>query len=140
MAMWMDRTCGDLEDIIEKLNDRVPFQGPCELKNIKNRRLDRFRRAQNVIHDIFNNGLGNLGRQAQMFGIPRWQLPYPGQKGTDWDRVEDTLAPIFREIVMDAVLEQFGQDGYLKVCHNRSNEVISKATGKWQWEEYDNIC
>lgn len=140
MAMWMDRTCGDLEDIIEKLNDRVPFQGPCELKNTKNRRLDRFRRAQNVIHDIFNNGLGNLGRQAQMFGIPRWQLPYPGQKGTDWDRVEDTLAPIFREIVMDAVLEQFGQDGYLKVCHNRSNEVISKATGKWQWEEYDNIC
>ena len=136
----MDRTCGDLEDIIEKLNDRVPFQGPCELKNTKNRRLDRFRRAQNVIHDIFNNGLGNLGRQAQMFGIPRWQLPYPGQKGTDWDRVEDTLAPIFREIVMDAVLEQFGQDGYLKVCHNRSNEVISKATGKWQWEEYDNIC
>ena len=140
MTMWMDRTCGDLEDIIEKLNDRVPFQGPCELKNTKNRRLDRFRRAQNVIHDIFNNGLGNLGRQAQMFGIPRWQLPYPGQKGTDWDRVEDTLAPIFREIVMDAVLEQFGQDGYLKVCHNRSNEVISKATGKWQWEEYDNIC
>ena len=140
MAMWMDRTCGDLEDIIEKLNDRVPFQGPCELKNTKNRRLDRFRRAQNVIHDIFNNGLGNLGRQAQMFGIPRWQLPYPGQKGTDWDRVEDTRAPIFREIVMDAVLEQFGQDGYLKVCHNRSNEVISKATGKWQWEEYDNIC
>lgn len=140
MAMWMDRTCGDLEDIIEKLNDRVPFQGPCELKNTKNRRLDRFRRAQNVIHDIFNNGLGNLGRQAQMFGIPRWQLPYPGQKGTDWDRVEDTLAPIFREIVMDAVLEQFGQDGYLKVCHNRSNEVINKATGKWQWEEYDNIC
>ncbi len=140
MAMWMHRTCGDLEDIIEKLNDRVPFQGPCELKNTKNRRLDRFRRAQNVIHDIFNNGLGNLGRQAQMFGIPRWQLPYPGQKGTDWDRVEDTLAPIFREIVMDAVLEQFGQDGYLKVCHNRSNEVISKATGKWQWEEYDNIC
>ena len=140
MAMWMDRTCGDLEDIIEKLNDRVPFQGPCELKNTKKRRLDRFRRAQNVIHDIFNNGLGNLGRQAQMFGIPRWQLPYPGQKGTDWDRVEDTLAPIFREIVMDAVLEQFGQDGYLKVCHNRSNEVISKATGKWQWEEYDNIC
>ena len=110
------------------------------MKNTKNRRLDRFRRAQNVIHDIFNNGLGNLGRQAQMFGIPRWQLPYPGQKGTDWDRVEDTLAPIFREIVMDAVLEQFGQDGYLKVCHNRSNEVISKATGKWQWEEYDNIC
>ena len=140
MAMWMDRTCGDLEDIIEKLNDRVPFQGPCELKNTKNRRLDRFRRAQNVIHDIFNNGQGNLGRQAQMFGIPRWQLPYPGQKNTDWDGVEDTLAPIFREIVLDAVLEQFGQDGYLKVCHNRSNEVISKATGKWQWEEYDNIC
>ena len=127
MAMWMDRTCGDLEDIIEKLNDRVPFQGPCELKNTKNRRLDRFRRAQNVIHDIFNNGLGNLGRQAQMFGIPRWQLPYPGQKGTDWDRVEDTLAPIFREIVMDAVLEQFGKDVWLLTMHNHSSTIISNA-------------
>ena len=125
--MWMERTCGDLEEIIEKLNDRVPFQGPCKLKNTKNRRLDRFRRAQNVIHDIFNNGLGNLGRQSQMFGIPRWQLPYPGQKNTNWDAVEDMLAPIFREIVMDAVLEQFGRDGYLKVCHNRSSEIISKA-------------
>ena len=125
--MWMERTCGDLEEIIEKLDDRIPLNGPCEFKNTKNRRLDRFRRAQNVIHDIFNNGLFNLGRQSQMFGIPRWQLPYPGQKNTNWDAVEDMLAPIFREIVMDAVLEQFGRDGYLKVCHNRSSEIISKT-------------
>ena len=132
--MWMERTCGDLEDIIEKLNDRVPLNGSCELKYTKNKRLDRFRRAQNVIHDIFNNGLGNLGREAKMFGIPRYEFPYPGQKNTDWDGVENRLAPIFREIVMDAVLEQFGRDGYLKVSHNRSSEIISKAINEGRIE------
>lgn len=125
--MWMERTCGDLEDIIEKLNDRVPLNGPCELKYTKNKRLDRFRRAQNVIHDIFNNGLGNLGREAKMFGIPRYEFPYPGQKNTDWDGVENKLAPLFREIVMDAVLEQFGKDVWLLTMHNRSSTIISNA-------------
>ena len=80
-----------------------------------------------VVYDIFNNGLGNRGREAKMFGIPRYELPYPSQANTNWDRVENRLAPIFREIVMDAVLEQFGRDGYLKVSHNRSSEIISEA-------------
>lgn len=123
----MERTCGDLEDIIEKLNDRVPLNGPCELKYTKNKRLDRFRRAQNVIHDIFNNGLGNLGREAKMFGIPRYEFPYPGQKNTDWDGVENKLAPLFREIVMDAVLEQYGKDVWLLIMHNNSSTIISNA-------------
>ena len=127
MAIWMQRTCGDLEDIMMELNERVPFHGPCELKYTKNKRLDRFRRAQNVIHDIFNNGLGNLGRSAKMFGIPRYELPYPGQKGTDWNQIEDRLAPIFREIVMDAVLEQFGKDIWLLIMHNHSSTIISNA-------------
>ena len=127
MAIWMQRTCGDLENIIEELNDRVPLNGPCELKYTKNKRLDRFRRAQNVIHDIFNNGLGNLGREAKMFGIPRYELPYPGQKNTDWNGIEDKLAPLFREIVMDAVLEQFGKDVWLLIMHNNSSTIISNA-------------
>ena len=127
MAIWMQRTCGDLEDIMMELNDRVPFHGPCELKYTKNKRLDRFRRAQNVIHDIFNNGLANLGREAKMFGIPRYEFPYPGQKNTDWNGIEDKLAPLFREIVMDAVLEQFGKDVWLLIMHNKSSTIISKA-------------
>ena len=127
MAIWMQRTCGDLEDIMMELNERVPFNGPCELKYTKNKRLDRFRRAQNVIHDIFNNGLSNRGREAKMFGIPRYELPYPGQKNTDWNGIEDKLAPLFREIVMDAVLEQFGKDVWLLIMHNHSSTIISNA-------------
>ena len=127
MAIWMQRTCGDLENIIEELNDRVPLNGPCKLKYTKNKRLDRFRRAQNVIHDIFNNGLSNRGREAKMFGIPRYELPYPGQKNTDWDGVENKLAPLFRGIVMDAVLEQFGKDVWLLIMHNNSSTNISNA-------------
>lgn len=126
MGIWLDRTCGDLEVVVEKLNENVPMQGACEKKYTKNKRLDRFRRAQNVIHDIFNNGLMNRGRELKMFGITTMELGIANH-GTDWDRIENMLAPIFREIVMDAVLEQFGRQGYLDVCHNRSSAIIAKA-------------
>jgi hypothetical protein len=129
MGIWLDRTCGDLEVVIEKLNENVPMQGACEKKFTKNKRLDRFRRAQNVIHDIFNNGLMNRGRELKMFGITTMELGIANH-GTDWDRIENMLAPIFREIVMDAVLEQFGRQGYLDVCHNRSSSIVSKAVSE----------
>ena len=57
--MWMEKTCSDLEIIIDKLQELVPMSGPCEKRYTKNKALDRFRRANNVIHDIFNNGLRN---------------------------------------------------------------------------------
>lgn len=127
--MWMENTCSDLETVIDKLNEMIPLSGPCEKKYTKNKKLDRFRRAQNVIHDIFNNGLINRGRELKMFGITTMELGI-ADHGTDWDRIENMLAPIFREIVMDAVLEQFGRQGYLDVCHNRSSSIISKAVSE----------
>ena len=55
--MWMENTCKDLEPWIDSLNERVPMQGKCKGFSGKNKSLDRFRRAQNVVHDIFNNGV-----------------------------------------------------------------------------------
>ena len=126
MGIWLDKTCGDLETAVDALNVRIPMTGPCEKKFTKNKKLDRFRRAQNVIHDIFNNGLMNRGRELKMFGITTMELGI-ADYGTDWDRIEKMLAPTFREFVMDAVLEQFGRQGYLDVCHNRSSNLINKA-------------
>jgi hypothetical protein len=31
---------------------------------------------------------------------------------------------------MDAVLEQFGRQAFLDVCHNRSSQIISKAVAE----------
>jgi len=126
--MWMEKTCSDLENIIDQLQERVPFKGRCEKYQTKNKHLDRFRRAQNVIHDIFNNGLCNRGRELKVLKLTKEDLGLSyNMDRNDWDRTEKIIEPKFREIVMDAVLEQFGKDVYLKVCHNRSSAIINEA-------------
>lgn len=129
--MWMEKTCGDLEIVIDKLQELVPLKGECEKRYTKNKALDRFRRANNVIHDIFNNGLMNRGRELKVLNITKSALGlayYMNRE--DWDNVEKRIAPIYREIVMAAVLEQFGRQAYLDVCHNRSSQIISKAVAE----------
>ena len=127
--MWMKKTCGDLETVIDKLNELVPMTGACDKRYTKNKRLDRFRRAQNVIHDIFNNGLMNRGKELKCISskLRVRDLPIHAYNDDKWDIIEKRLAPYFREIVMDAVLEQFGRKGYLDVCHNRSSQIILKV-------------
>ena len=127
--MWLEKTCGDLENIIDQLNERVPFSGPCEKKYTKNKKLDRFRRAQNVVHDIFNNGLINRGRELRVLdkNLRTRDLPIHASNEDKWDIVENRITHQFREIVMDAVLEQFGKDVWLQVMHNRSSDIINKA-------------
>ena len=134
--MWMERTCSDLENVIDHLFELVPAQGRCEFPNSKNRRLDRFRRSLNLVHDLFNNGLGNRRHQwnstFKKTGIPihthqqadRYHIR---QDAKYWENIENYVTPEFREIVMDAVLEQFGKDVWLKVMHNHSSAIISEA-------------
>ena len=136
--MWMERTCGDLESVIDALHERVPFEGRCEFPNSKNKKLDRFRRALNVVYDLFNNGLGNRRDQWKYtmgtdipihthYEAHRYNVRQDAQY---WDNIEDRVAPVFREIVMDAVLEQFGRQAYLDVCHNRSSKMINDAINR----------
>jgi len=130
--MWMERTLGDLEEVIELLHERVPMTGPCEKRYTKNKRLDRFRRASNVVYDIFNNGLMNRGKEIRVLDskLRVRDLPIHASNADKWDIIEDRISNYYREIVMDAVLEQFGRQGYLDVCHNRSSHIISKAVAE----------
>lgn len=129
--MWMEKTCSDLEIIIDKLQELVPMKGPCEKRYTKNKSLDRFRRANNVIHDIFNNGLMNRGKELRVLNITKNALGLSyNMDSKDWDNVEKRIEPVYREIVMDAVLEQFGRQAFLDVCHNRSSQIISKAVAE----------
>ena len=127
--MWMERTLGDLEEVIDLLNERVPMSGPCEKRYTKNKCLDRFRRAQNVVHDIFNNGLINRGREIRVLdsSLRVRDLPLHASNADKWDIIEDRITQYFRRIVEAAVLEQFGREGFLKMAHNRSSEIINKA-------------
>ena len=128
--MWMEKTCSDLEIIIDKLQELVPMKGPCEKRYTKNKALDRFRRANNVIHDIFNNGLMNRGRELKVLNLRVRDLPIWANNSDKWDIIERRIEPVYRDIVMDAVLEQFGRQSFLDVCHNRSSQIISKAVAE----------
>lgn len=128
--MWMEKTCSDLEIVIDKLQELVPMSGPCEKRYTKNKALDRFRRANNVIHDIFNNGLMNRGRELKVLNLRVRDLPIWSSNSDKWDIIERRIEPVYREIVMDAVLEQFGRQAFLDVCHNRSSQIISKAVAE----------
>ena len=127
--MWMENTCKDLEPWIDTLNERVPAFGKCENPSGKNKSLDRFRRAQNVIHDIFNNGLINRGRELRVLdkNLRVRDLPIHSYHPDKWDLIEKRIAPHFRIIVENAVLEQLGRDEYLRMMHNRSSHIINKA-------------
>ena len=138
MAMWMERTMSDLETIMLELETLIPAQGKCEFPQSKNKALDRFRRATNLVHDLFNNGLGN--RRHNWFSTFKFRPPIQThqqvyrynirQDKHYWMRIEDRIHPRYREIVMDAVLEQFGKDVWLKVMHNKSSSIIREAIEK----------
>ena len=127
--MWLENSCKDLEPWIDALHERVPAFGECEKKYTKNKSLDRFRRAQNVVHDIFNNGLMNRYRELRVLdkNLRTHHLPIHSSQEDKWDIIEERIAPAFRVIVENAVLEQFGRDEYLRMMHNRSSVIINKA-------------
>ena len=127
--MWLENSCKDLEPWIDALQERVPAFGPCEKKHTKNKSLDRFRRAQNVIHDLFNNGLMNRYREIRVLdkNLRVRDLPIHASNKDKWDIIEQRVAPHFRIIVENAVLEQFGRDEYLRMMHNRSSFIINQA-------------
>lgn len=127
--MWLENSCKDLEPWIDALQERVPAFGPCEKKYTKSKSLDRFRRAQNVIHDLFNNGLMNRYREIRVLdkNLRVRDLPIHASNKDKWDIIEKRIAPHFRIIVENAVLEQFGRDEYLRMMHNRSSFIINQA-------------
>ena len=93
--------------------DAFPSQGECELKYTTNKQLDRFRRAQNVVYDIFNNGLCNRAKEVKILGLAKRDLPfevydYSGRYlyPANWDRIEEIVEEKFTPFVMAAAKEQ----------------------------------
>ena len=91
----------------EKLNELIPLQGSVELPRSKNKNLEKFRVAQNLLHDLFNNGLGNRKEHFRIFfGF----VPVPGWRHTitqtRWKQIEQEMEPLFTKIMLDAAKEQ----------------------------------
>ena len=106
--MWTNE---NLKTVVEALDEMIPGFG--SVKNInKNRCLERFRTAQNVVHDIFNNGLMNRGKQLKVLKLKKYDLPLPEYYGTNgyypgnWDRVKEIVEPAMEKVILDAAKEQ----------------------------------
>lgn len=102
-----DRLRGMLTDL-----DHFPDQGECPKKYTANKELERFRRAQNVVYDIFNNGLGNRGKQLKILGLRKDDLALEQWINgrcygrTNWDQIEEVVEERFTPIIMKAAREQ----------------------------------
>tara|TARA_B100000945_G_C20227446_1_gene523594 strand:+ start:143 stop:499 length:357 start_codon:yes stop_codon:yes gene_type:complete len=96
------------EALRNQLDDLVPLSGRCKNPRSTNKKLDKFRVAQNLIHDLFNNGLCN--RKAhfrQFFGwAPYAQTRHYQYSHHDWKRFEEELEPTFTQIIQEAANEQ----------------------------------
>ena len=93
--------------LVDQLNDLVPFQGKCESPRSTNKYLERFRKSQNLLHDLFNNGLGNRRSEFKsFFGF----VPLPNSRysvtATRWDQIEEEMEILFTPIILAAAKEQ----------------------------------
>ena len=106
--MWTNE---NLKTVVDALDEMIPAMG--SVKNInKNRCLERFRTAQNVVHDIFNNGLMNRGKQLKVLKLKIWELPLDYWRGgqliqpANWTRIKEIVEPKMEKVILDAAKEQ----------------------------------
>ena len=92
------------EALRNQLTDLLPLSGRCDKSRSTNKKLDKFRTAQNLLHDLFNNGLCN--RKAhfrQFFGWAPYGFSFQGYQ---WEIFENELEPVFTQIMQEAAAEQ----------------------------------
>ena len=92
------------EALREQLNELIPLEGKCDNPRSTNKKLDRFRTAQNLIYDLFNNGLGN--RKAHFRQFFGWAPIGFDFHRSQWERFEEELEPTFTQIMQEAAVEQ----------------------------------
>ena len=100
------------EGLRDQLNELIPLNGACENPRSTNKNLDQFRRAQNAVHDFFNNGLINKrGLFKQIFG-PHLKRDVPTVRCFDyfsrvsWSQWEDDIEEVFTPFILAAAKEQ----------------------------------
>ena len=96
------------EKLRDELNDLLPAQGRVEGSRSHSKALEKFRVAQNLIYDLFNNGLMNRKNHfRQFFGwAPKSENHRYQWSHNDWDRFQELLEPVFTSIIQKAASEQ----------------------------------
>ena len=93
--------------LVDQLNELLPAQGKCEKPRTANKNLEKFRRAQNAVYDLFNNGLGNRrGLFVNIFGWAPTQRSTWDASRMVWAHWEDRVEEDFTPIILAAAKEQ----------------------------------
>ena len=105
--MWTNE---NLKTVVDALEEMIPLEGTV-VNPVKNKKLDQLRKAFNVVHDIFNNGLCNKGKSLKCLGLKKWDLPLPSYSyghytDGNWDRIKEIVEPIMEKKILDAAVEQ----------------------------------
>ena len=98
----------ETKPLVDMLDELVPFEGQVDEPR-KNRALEKFRKAQNVVYDTFNNGLCNRGSEiGRVLGVKKRDLALPSgyYNNGNWDQVEHLIEEAFTPIVIAAAKEQ----------------------------------
>ena len=95
--------------LVDQLNDLVPINGSCESPRSTNKYLERFRKSQNLLYDLFNNALMNRRAEFKVFFgfVPintiRDSYPVTAER---WSQIEEEMEILFTPIVQAAAKEQ----------------------------------
>ena len=92
------------EALRNQLTELIPLNVRCDKSRSLNKKLEKFRVAQNLIYDLFNNGLCN--RKAhfrQFFGWAPYGFNFYGYQ---WEMFEEDLEPTFTQLMQEAAAEQ----------------------------------
>jgi hypothetical protein len=90
---------GTFESAAKELNKLIPVEGSVDKPRSTNKKLEKFRKACNCYHDLYNNGLGNRAQEfRQVFGIAsshyktwRLRMSFMSDIYVDTEKVMDTI-------------------------------------------------
>ena len=105
----------DFSTLYDVLWSKVPNEG--SISGNSNKCLERFRKATQVIRDIFNNGLLNRGQSLKCLKLKKDDLFLPkymygrfrNPTQDEWQINEKIVWEAFKPILLDAVVEQLNK-------------------------------
>ena len=103
---------GRHQELAKQLEKKIPAMGEIDNPG-ENPKLERFRKAVNAYHDLFNNGGMNPGQKTAYF-FPKAISAYNDYRYSHMEQLENTYAitePIMDKIILRAAYEQ-GLIGY----------------------------
>ena len=137
---WAQRKTDGYETIHDLLWTRVPQCGEVPDAKGSNKKLERFRMANKLIYDLFNNGLCNRRSHFMSFfrahlskigSIPKY---HDSPSEIEWDRLEHNLGIVYQDILLDALKEQYPELYYSsfdsKLISKKCNAILSRGQHK----------